>query len=221
MHVGGKFGECSAPSGIGLGLVSEYGVEAHAAARAHLAVGNCTLFEEADEEGARDVKEVGRLLRRQLAVRRRRTGEAALSVHRAAKAWLIAAEQGAVSEFAMFGGGARKLQEYSQAGMVQHMEMRSGMRPVHPGEILREEIEAADVSKDALAKALDVPLDLVTDILGGTVGIASDTALRLARYFGTTPQLWLNLQQTWELRRAEIELGGEIAKQVTPRKSAA
>ena len=101
------------------------------------------------------------------------------------------------------------------------MEIRNGMRPVHPGEILREEIEAADVSKDALAKALDVPLDLVTGILGGTMGIAADTALRLARYFGTTPQLWLNLQQTWELRRAEIELGGEIAKQVTPRKSAA
>ena len=101
------------------------------------------------------------------------------------------------------------------------MEIRNGMRPVHPGEILREEIEAADVSKDALVKALDVPLDLVTGILGGTVGIAADTALRLARYFGTTPQLWLNLQQTWELRRAEIELGGEIAKQVTPRKSAA
>ncbi len=82
--------------------------------------------------------------------------------------------------------------------------MRNGMRPVHPGEILREEIEAADVSKDALAKALDVPLDQVTGIIGGTVGIASDTALRLARYFGTTPQLWLNLQRTWELRRAEI-----------------
>ena len=67
------------------------------------------------------------------------------------------------------------------------MEMRNGMRPVHPGEILREEIEAVDVSKDVLAKALDVPLDLVTGILGGTVGIAADTALRLARYFGTTP----------------------------------
>ena len=101
------------------------------------------------------------------------------------------------------------------------METRNGMRPVHPGEILREEIEAADVSKDVLAKSLDIPLDLVTGILGGTAGIAADTALRLARYFGTTPQLWLNLQQTWELRRAEIEVGGEIAKQVTPRKSAA
>ena len=84
------------------------------------------------------------------------------------------------------------------------MEMRNGMRPVHPGEVLREEIEAVDVAKDALAKALDVLLDLVTGILGGTVGIAADTAFRLARYFGTTPQLWLNLQRTWELRRVEV-----------------
>ena len=101
------------------------------------------------------------------------------------------------------------------------METRNGMRPVHPGEILREEIAAADVSEDVLAGALDVPVDLVTGILGGTEGIAADTALRLARYFGTTPQLWLNLQQTWELRQAEIEVGGKIAKRVTPRKSAA
>ncbi len=101
------------------------------------------------------------------------------------------------------------------------METRNGMRPVHPGEILREEIDAADVSEDMLAGALDVPIELVTGILGGKADITADTALRLARYFGTTPQLWLNLQQTWELRRAEIEVGGEIAKQVTPRKSAA
>ena len=92
---------------------------------------------------------------------------------------------------------------------------------MHPGEILREEIEAADVSEDLLAVALAVPADLVTGILGGTEGITADTALRLAHYFGTAPNLWLNLQQTWELWRAEIEVGGETAKQVTPRKSAA
>ena len=50
-------------------------------------------------------------------------------------------------------------------------------------------------------------------------GLNADTALRLARYFGTTPQLWLNLQKTWELRRAEIEAGREIAEQVTPRRA--
>ena len=101
------------------------------------------------------------------------------------------------------------------------VETRNGMRPVHPGEILRDEIEAAEVSEGALAKALDVPLGRVTTILEGHQGITADTALRLARYFGTTPQLWLNLQQTWELRRAEINAGAQIEKTVTPRQSAA
>ncbi|MXY52061.1 MAG: HigA family addiction module antidote protein [Gammaproteobacteria bacterium] len=82
------------------------------------------------------------------------------------------------------------------------VEIRNGMKPVHPGEILRDEIEAGDVSAHALAKALDVPLSRVTMILEGHEGITAETALRLARYFGTTPQLWLNLQQTWELRLA-------------------
>ncbi len=101
------------------------------------------------------------------------------------------------------------------------MDMRNGMRPVHPGEILREEIDAVDVSEDMLASALDVRIEVVIGILNGTDGITADTALRLARYFGTTPQLWLNLQQTWELRRAEIEVGRTIAEQVTPRQSVA
>ena len=95
------------------------------------------------------------------------------------------------------------------------------MRPVHPGEILRDEIEATEVSERALAEALDVPLSRVAMILEGQHGITADTALRLARYFGTTPQLWLNLQQTWELRLAEINAGAQIAKAVTPRHSAA
>ncbi len=101
------------------------------------------------------------------------------------------------------------------------MDMRNGMRPVHPGEILREEIDAVDVSEDMLASALDVRIEVLIGILNGTDGITADTALRLARYFGTTPQLWLNLQQTWELRCAEIEVGRTIAEQVTPRKSVA
>ena len=101
------------------------------------------------------------------------------------------------------------------------MDIKNGMRPVHPGEILREEIEAVGVSEGALSKALDVPLSRVTLILEGRQGITADTALRLARYFGTSPQLWLNLQQTWELRRAEIEVGRQITKRVTPRQSAA
>ncbi len=100
------------------------------------------------------------------------------------------------------------------------MNTRNGMRPVHPGEILRDEIQALDLSANALSKALGVPVNRVTMILNGQRGVSADTALRLARYFGTTPQLWMNLQKTWELRRAEIAVGHEIVKCVTPRQAA-
>ncbi len=101
------------------------------------------------------------------------------------------------------------------------MAFKNGMRPVHPGEVLREDIDASGVTVDALARALDLPLGLVTAILDESAGITADTALRLARYLGTSPELWLNLQQTWELRRAEMQAGRKIAEPVTPRPSAA
>ena len=101
------------------------------------------------------------------------------------------------------------------------MNAKNGMRPVHPGEILREELDELGLSANALSKALGVPVNRVTMILNGQRGVSADTALRLARYFGTTPQLWLSLQKTWELRQAEIESGCEIAERVTPRPSAA
>ena len=92
------------------------------------------------------------------------------------------------------------------------MAPKNGMRPVHPGEILREELQTLDLSANALSKALDVPVNRITAILNGRRGVTADTALRLARYFGTTPQVWLNLQQTYELRRAEIAVGRRIAE---------
>ena len=101
------------------------------------------------------------------------------------------------------------------------MSVKSGMRPVHPGEILREELDTIGLSANALAKALGVPVNRITMIVNGQRGVSADTALRLARYFGTTPQLWMNLQKTWELRRAEIETGHEIDERVIPRSSAA
>ncbi len=101
------------------------------------------------------------------------------------------------------------------------MTVRNGMRPVHPGEILREEIAGLGLSANELAKSLGVPVNRITMILNGQRGVSADTALRLARYFGTTPQLWMNLQKTWELRRAEIARGREIDERVTPRQSAA
>ena len=101
------------------------------------------------------------------------------------------------------------------------MNSINGMRPVHPGEILREELGTLGLSANALSRALGVPVNRITMILNGRRGVSADTALRLARYFGTAPQLWLNLQKTWELRRAEIETGRDIAERVTPRKSIA
>ena len=99
------------------------------------------------------------------------------------------------------------------------MSMSNGMRPVHPGEILGEELEELGLSANALAKALDVPTNRVTAILKGQRGVTADTALRLARYFGTTPQLWQNLQKAFELRVAEIESGPLIAERVRRREA--
>ena len=99
------------------------------------------------------------------------------------------------------------------------MSMSNGMKPVHPGEILGEELEELGLSANALAKALDVPTNRVTAILKGQRGITADTALRLSRYFGTTPQLWQNLQKAFELRVAEIESGKQIEKRVQPRET--
>lgn len=100
------------------------------------------------------------------------------------------------------------------------MRVSNGMRPVHPGEILAEELEELGLSANALSKALCVPTNRITAILKGQRGVTADTALRLSRYFGTTPQLWLNLQKTFELRVAEIESGKDIADRVHPREPA-
>ena len=97
------------------------------------------------------------------------------------------------------------------------LNLNNGMRPVHPGEILAEELEELGMSASALAKALDVPTNRITAILKGQRGMTANTALRLSRYFGTTPQLWLNLQKTFELRVAEIESGKDIVDRVQPR----
>ncbi len=101
------------------------------------------------------------------------------------------------------------------------MTFVNGMRPVHPGEILREELEALEISANTFAAALDVPGNRITAILNGQRGITADTALRLSRYLGTTAEFWLNLQKTYELRVAEVEMGEVIKKAVTPRKEAA
>lgn len=101
------------------------------------------------------------------------------------------------------------------------MNKRNGMRPVHPGEILREELEELEMSANGLAEKLAVPGNRVSAILNGQRGVSADTALRLSRYLGTTPEFWINLQKSYELRLAEVEAGATILEQVQPRGKAA
>jgi addiction module HigA family antidote len=82
------------------------------------------------------------------------------------------------------------------------------MRPIHPGEILREEfLTPLRLSARALSMALHVPVPLIRDIIRERRAVTSDTALRLARYFGTTAQFWLNLQSSFALKQAERHMG--------------
>ena len=78
---------------------------------------------------------------------------------------------------------------------------------IHPGEILADELAELGVSASQLARAIDVPVNRVTQILQGRRAITADTALRLGRWFGTGPEIWLDLQTDYELRIAEAELG--------------
>jgi addiction module HigA family antidote len=88
------------------------------------------------------------------------------------------------------------------------------MKAIHPGRILRREMQARDLTANRLALDIGVPSGRITDILGGKRGITADTALRLARYFATTPQFWMNLQVQYELALAEQQSGKEIARRV-------
>ena len=92
------------------------------------------------------------------------------------------------------------------------------MRPIHPGEILRDEYLAPlGMSVNALARALRVPATRLHEIVNERRAVSADTALRLARFFGGDAQSWLNLQSTYELRLAEAERGDIIKKEVAPR----
>ncbi len=95
--------------------------------------------------------------------------------------------------------------------------MSNKLPPVHPGEILAEEIGEMGMSANAFAKALGVPANRITAILKGNRGITADTALRLARYFDMSPRFWLNLQQSFDLKTAEMRSGKQIEAVVKPR----
>ena len=88
----------------------------------------------------------------------------------------------------------------------------------HPGEILREEFMVPlGLSANALATALRVPATRIGEIIKESRAVTADTALRLGRYFGTTPQFWLNLQSAHDLSKVEAETGEKICRDVSPR----
>ena len=99
--------------------------------------------------------------------------------------------------------------------------IKNEMRPIHPGEILREDFLAPlEMTAHALSKALHVPPARVNDIVLGRRGVTPDTALRLARYFGGDAQSWLNLQQAYDLKIAEREAMAKITEEIVPREVA-
>jgi len=95
------------------------------------------------------------------------------------------------------------------------------MPPVHPGETLREDfLKPLGLSVNRLAAELFVPVTRMNDIARGRRAITADTSLRLARYFGTTPQFWMNLQTNYDLELAEDARGSEISSRVRPYRAA-
>ena len=103
---------------------------------------------------------------------------------------------------------------------VDFSDVRSGRRlpPVHPGEILRDEfLTPMGISVYALANAIKVPRSRVNDIVRGRRAITTDTALRLGRYFGTSPEFWINLQARHDLDVAERTQRRRIEREVDPR----
>lgn len=96
------------------------------------------------------------------------------------------------------------------------------MRPIHPGEILREEyLVPLGLSANALSIQLRVPAPRINEVVRERRGITTDTALRLARYFNTTAQFWLNLQTSFDLKQTEIQVGKKIEHEIHPMQVAA
>jgi addiction module HigA family antidote len=98
-------------------------------------------------------------------------------------------------------------------------EVKNRLAPVHPGEILREDVLGPlELSANGLARELRVPVTRINEILHGRRSITADTALRLARYLGTTAQFWMNLQTSYDLKMAQRDRGKEIAREVAARR---
>ena len=100
--------------------------------------------------------------------------------------------------------------------------MTQKLSPIHPGEILEEEfMRPLDLSANSLARAIDVPVTRVSEIVRGRRGVTADTALRLGRLFGTSAEIWLGLQSEYDLRVARRDLEEMIRERVSPLKATA
>lgn len=87
--------------------------------------------------------------------------------------------------------------------------------PIHPGEVLKEEfLDPLDLSQNKLAMSIHVPAPRISEIVRGKRAITADTALRLGRFFDTSPQFWMNLQARYDLERAEDELEDRLDREV-------
>lgn len=84
--------------------------------------------------------------------------------------------------------------------------------PIHPGEILADELSELGISAAELARLIEVPANRISQIIAGKRNISADTALRLGQYFGTSPEFWMNLQKTYELDQARAILGPAIER---------
>ena len=97
--------------------------------------------------------------------------------------------------------------------MTEQLEIIATLPPMHPGEMLREEfLEPLGLSAGKVAKACGVPRTRIERIMREELGISGDTAVRLGRFFGTSPEFWMNLQARYEVRVAEREAADELAR---------
>lgn len=109
------------------------------------------------------------------------------------------------------------LEDNLESKVLTTAMFKNGMRPVHPGEILREDyLVPLDMTATALAKALNVPAPRINEIVREQRAVTADTALRLARYFGGDARSWLNLQAAYDLRVAELQSAKRIKREIAP-----
>src|SRR3990172_41939 len=113
--------------------------------------------------------------------------------------------------FVSSGGKVRRVRSMLRSWTITR-ERDMARVAIHPGDQLAEELRALEMSAAELARRLRVPTNRVTGILNGQRAITGDTALRLAHFFGTSPEFWLNLQSLYELRLAERRAGRAIKK---------